>query len=193
MDERAKILVVDDDTEFTGDLQAALEAKPYEVAVAAYMGEAQKIFLRVGADLVILGRIMPRGDEFQLYQWLKQNTGSRRLPLIVIDHPVEKQLTRGWEEGRLWHDAENYFCQPIEAAALVPMIDKLLDRATGRIKVLVADDHTLVRQAIHAAINLQRDMLVVGEATDGMEAVERRPGSLPSWCLPCHSQEECWC
>jgi DNA-binding NarL/FixJ family response regulator len=40
------------------------------------------------------------------------------------------------------------------------------------IKILIVDDHTLVRKGIAGEINAQPDMEVVGEATDGQEAVE---------------------
>ncbi len=40
------------------------------------------------------------------------------------------------------------------------------------IKVLVVDDHPIVRRGLTLEINLDRDMLVVGEAKDGFEAVE---------------------
>ena len=42
----------------------------------------------------------------------------------------------------------------------------------GAIKVLVVDDHPIVRRGLTTEINLDRGMLVVGEATDGQEAVE---------------------
>ncbi|MFW6150526.1 MAG: response regulator [Chloroflexota bacterium] len=39
-------------------------------------------------------------------------------------------------------------------------------------RVLIADDHTLLREALHRAIGAEADMEVVAEATDGVEAVE---------------------
>jgi DNA-binding NarL/FixJ family response regulator len=41
------------------------------------------------------------------------------------------------------------------------------------IRVLVVDDHALVRQGVAAVVDRERDMLVVGEAGTGEEAVER--------------------
>lgn len=39
------------------------------------------------------------------------------------------------------------------------------------IKILVVDDHPIVRRGLITEINLDREMLVVGEAVDGLEAV----------------------
>ncbi|GIM47900.1 DNA-binding response regulator [Collibacillus ludicampi] len=41
------------------------------------------------------------------------------------------------------------------------------------IRVLIADDHAIVRSGLSMLINAQSDMEVVGAATDGREAVER--------------------
>lgn len=43
--------------------------------------------------------------------------------------------------------------------------------ATPRIRVLIADDHALVRRGLAAIINMEDDAMVVGEAGDGEEAV----------------------
>lgn len=44
--------------------------------------------------------------------------------------------------------------------------------AEQKIKVLLADDQTMIRQGFGYVIGLQTDMLLVGEASDGQEAVE---------------------
>lgn len=41
-----------------------------------------------------------------------------------------------------------------------------------KIRILIADDHVLVREGIRALLNLCDDLEVVGEASDGKEAVE---------------------
>lgn len=40
-------------------------------------------------------------------------------------------------------------------------------------RVLIADDHAVVRQGLKTFLNTQEDIEVVGEAADGLEAVER--------------------
>ena len=125
-------------------------------------------------DIVILGTIMPRGDAFQFHQWLKHTPRFSNVPIMVVNAPPDKQLTRGWrrEEG-LECEAEAFLAKPIEPEKLLPLIEKLLDKATRRIKVLVADDHAMVRDGIRAVIDLQKDMQVVGEAVNGREALEK--------------------
>lgn len=44
--------------------------------------------------------------------------------------------------------------------------------STEKIKVLLADDHTIVREGTCDMVRRQPDMEVVGEASDGVEAVE---------------------
>ena len=41
-----------------------------------------------------------------------------------------------------------------------------------KIRILIVDDHAVVRQGLRTFIDLQEDMIVVGEGTDGIEAVE---------------------
>ncbi len=43
----------------------------------------------------------------------------------------------------------------------------------SRIRVLVVDDHTIVREGIRALLARQRDIEVVGEASDGQQAVDQ--------------------
>lgn len=42
----------------------------------------------------------------------------------------------------------------------------------GRINVVLADDHSIVRQGLRAILEAEGDITVIGEASDGLEAVE---------------------
>src|SRR4051812_49070673 len=44
--------------------------------------------------------------------------------------------------------------------------------ATRKIRLLIVDDHFMVRIGLASALNLERDMEVVGEAVNGRAAVE---------------------
>ena len=43
---------------------------------------------------------------------------------------------------------------------------------TERIRILVVDDHHVVRQGLVALLNIMPSIEVVGEAEDGLEAIE---------------------
>jgi NarL family two-component system response regulator LiaR len=44
--------------------------------------------------------------------------------------------------------------------------------AAGKIKVLIVDDHAVVRQGLRTFLELQTDIEIVGEAANGLEAIE---------------------
>lgn len=44
--------------------------------------------------------------------------------------------------------------------------------ASDRIRILIADDHALMRVGIRSMLEMQRDMTVVGEAEDGQSAID---------------------
>ncbi len=174
MGSNPKILIVDDEPDFTTALKATLEAKTYQVVTATSKVQALEMVRPERPDLVILGTMMPRGDAFLLHQWLRQTLQFRELPLMVIDAPPEKRLIKGWrsDEGAQM-EADDYLTKPIEPASLLPLIEKVLDKTARRIRVLVADDHAMVREGIRAVLSLQKDMQVIGEAADGRDALEK--------------------
>ncbi len=51
------------------------------------------------------------------------------------------------------------------------------------IRILIADDHTLIREGLKALINGKTDMTVIGEAADGLEAVDRAAALRPDVTL----------
>ena len=40
------------------------------------------------------------------------------------------------------------------------------------IRILIADDHAVVRRGLRSLIQTEKDLLVIGEASNGIEAVE---------------------
>lgn len=52
-----------------------------------------------------------------------------------------------------------------------------------RIKVLIADDHRVVREGLAAILKTKENIVVVGEAQDGHEAVEKARSLLPDVIL----------
>ena len=174
MKETPRILIVDDEIEFVRALQAALEAASCAVVTASNRKQAEMQVRSHEPDVIVLGPIPPRGDAFLFHQWLKQTLGFSHVSLMVINAPPEKQFMRGWrlDEG-LQLDAEDFLCKPVDPIALVPRIQNLLAGGEARkIRVLIVDDHAVVRDGIRAVLALQKDMHVLGEAADGKTAVE---------------------
>jgi len=174
MEKNPRILIVDDDPDFTEALKATLENESYSVFTASDRRQAEEMIRSQEPNMIVLGTIMPRGDAFLFHKWLKQTLGFSNLPIMVINAPPEKQVIKGWrmDEG-MQCDAEDFLARPVEPVALIPRIQKLLDRATKRVRVLIVDDHAVVRDGIRAVLTLQRDMQIVGEAVNGKEAVEK--------------------
>lgn len=53
----------------------------------------------------------------------------------------------------------------------------------GRIKVMIVDDHPVFRQGLWNVLAAHEDLCIVGEATDGPEAIERAQELLPDVVL----------
>ena len=48
-----------------------------------------------------------------------------------------------------------------------------------KIRIIVADDHAILRDGIRALLDLQEDIEIIGEASDGKEAVEKALDLVP--------------
>jgi len=174
MEKKGKVMVVDDEPEFLLALQRALEAESLDVTTAKTRGEAEERIIKGEPDIVILGTLTPGREAGSFHRWMKQNAITKDVPIVVIDAPLEKRLISGWsfDEGAQM-DAVEYLTKPVEPGSLVSLIQTLLGAVTKRIKVLIVDDHTVVRDGIRALLTLQKDISVVGEAVNGKEAVEK--------------------
>jgi DNA-binding NarL/FixJ family response regulator len=181
METNIKVLLVDDEPDFVAGVQSELQAKGWQVLTADNKSQGEEVARHEKPDLVILGTIVPRGDAFRLHQWLKQSPDFKEVPLIVVDAPPEKRLVKGWrtDEG-LKLEAEQYLTKPVESASILDWASKFLDKTLRKIKVLVVDDHAVVREGICALLKLQKDMEVVGEAIDGRDAIEKVQHLIPN-------------
>ncbi len=51
----------------------------------------------------------------------------------------------------------------------------------NQIRILLADDHTVVRSGLSAVLAMQDDFKIVGEAGDGEEALRLCESLSPTW------------
>jgi len=181
---KERILIIDDELDFVEACRRTLRAKFYQITAASSKEQAQNLMGAAEPDLVILGTLAPAGQAFSMYQWLVQHPRYKDIPLLVIDARYEERPIRGWRrfEG-VQVDGDEYLSKPIEPASLVPRIQSLLEVMSKKIRVLVADDHTMVRTGICSVLALQKDMEVVGEAVNGQEAFDKVLRILPHVAL----------
>ena len=178
-----KILIIDDEPDFVQALRMTLEARSYEVVTAASKAQGQE-GMREEPDVVVLGTITPAGQAFSLHNWLRQHPRYKDVPLMVVDARPEERLIKGWRkfEG-MQLESDDYVAKPIEPISLMFRIQRMLEEVTRRIRVLVADDHTMVMDGICAVLMLQRDLDIVGEAVNGKEALDKVLRLLPDVAL----------
>lgn len=50
----------------------------------------------------------------------------------------------------------------------------------GKIRILLVDDHAVVREGLRGLLEQQSDMTVVGEAEDGVAEIQRVVGTCPT-------------
>lgn len=168
------IMIVDNEPEFSATMGHTLRSHGYKVKSTSCCTEARESLSSEAPDLVILGTVSPRGEAFALHQWIRANSQLEAVPVMVIDVPAEKQLVAGWQKHEgIRLETEDYLAKPIVPDALLPRVAKLVDRAATRVRVLIVDDHALIREGISALLALQRDMQVVGFAENGREALAR--------------------
>jgi DNA-binding NarL/FixJ family response regulator len=180
-----KILIVDDEPDFVEALRRTLEAKSYQVMSASNTALAQDM-MKTAPDLIVLGTLTPAGQAFSLYKWLGEHPKHKDIPLLVIDARYEERSIKGWRrfEGVQLDELDEYVSKPIEPGFLLPQIQSLLEAAARRIiRILVIDDHTMVRAGICSVLALQKDMEVVGEAVNGQEAFDKALRLLPNVAL----------
>lgn len=184
MKNKKNILLVDDEFDFCKTVCECLEEKNCRVIRVSSKESAYETALSENLSLVVLGNILPRGAAFKLHCWLKTNPHTQEVPQVVLDAPPEEHLRRGWrrDEG-MRIDAAEYFCKPIKPEVLAHEAWKLLGVEEEEIKVLIADDHAMVREGIRTLLNLQKDIYIVGEATNGVEAVDKALDLVPDVVL----------
>src|SRR5271170_416648 len=120
---REKVLVVDDDSKHRELMREFLEAKGYEVALAANGEQALELADGTGLDLVLLDLSLPRANSLDVLKHLRGDHSSADLPVIMVSGEndggrVVEALTLG---------ANDYISKPIE-----------LGMAIGRIRTQLA-------------------------------------------------------
>jgi signal transduction histidine kinase/DNA-binding response OmpR family regulator len=168
-----RILLIDDDPAFVQLLAAYLERAGFAVATATTADQGQRLARERRPDLIVLDRLLPDRDGFDLLTELKGDPAIASTPVLVVSIRREKAL--GLALG-----ASGYLVKPIDPEQLRTVVQRLL-RATAApaAEILVVDDdpdvlRVLVQHLGAAGFRCRG----VGGGREALEAIEREPPAL---------------
>ena len=170
-----RILVVDDDLGFVDMIGGFLQREGFTVEVAATAQEGFDRILRVQPDLVLLDRLLPDADGFDLLSRLKEDARTRGIPVLVVSIRKEKAL--GLRLG-----ASGYLTKPVDPGRVRAAIDEILGgHASMSPSVLVVEDQEPTRRLI--VQRLQAAGMRTCEAADGEGALRAIATEKPALVL----------
>ena len=181
---KSTVLLIEEDPNYCASLQRILEENNCRVIFVHDMEEACDMAISKDLDLVILGYISPGNKVYELYRWFRKCSFLQDTPLIILEASKEKLEHEGWDKDKsMMIDAEEVLNKSATPERLIDKLNTLLGAQTEKIKVLIADDHAMVREGIKNLLNLQEDISIVGEAINGKEALEKALEFLPDVVL----------
>ena len=121
--EQERLIVVADDSisvrKFVGRM---LEKNGYRVKLAADGLEAAELVAQHGCHLVITDLEMPRMTGYELMVQLRQNPGTRRIPVMVVTSRAgAKHKDRAMKEG-----ASAFLTKPVQEDQLIAAVEQLM-------------------------------------------------------------------
>jgi two-component system alkaline phosphatase synthesis response regulator PhoP len=125
--EKKKILLVDDDADFTEAVKLLLESRSYEVTAANDGKEGLKKVQTEEPDLIILDVMMPEMDGYQVCARLKADPKYRQIPILLLTAVGEAITTTTYtKEMGMKIEADDYIPKPVEPIEIVERVEKLL-------------------------------------------------------------------
>ncbi len=120
-----RIVVVDDDVAFARGLADHLETAGYAVRIAGSFQSADRVVRELRPRLVVLDRLLPDGDGFDLIERWRKTHAAEELAIIVVSVRQEEALAR-----RL--GASGCLAKPVEPAAVAAEIERVLATVASR-------------------------------------------------------------
>ena len=116
-----KILIVEDDRELNQGISYALGQGGY-LAIPAYsIQEAQELYTKEGADLVLLDVNLPDGEGFEFCRFLR---GKSETPVMFLTaRDLEEDVLKGYELG-----ADDYISKPFSLREVIARVKAVLRR-----------------------------------------------------------------
>jgi len=127
---KAKILIVDDDTDFVESTKTILESKPYDVVVAYQGEEGLKKAKEENPDLILLDVIMPVKDGFTAAEQIKKDPELRKIPILMLTAFSSKRQGSSIPVSRGYAlEAEGYIEKPVTPENLLAAVEESLKKA----------------------------------------------------------------
>ena len=123
-----KILIADDSTTVRRLVSARLVADGHTVVEAEDGEEAVELAARERPDLVVLDKMMPKLDGFEVLRRLRESTETRGVPIIMLtDRAGEDDVLAALGLG-----VEDYMPKPFSPLELSARVKRALERSSGR-------------------------------------------------------------
>jgi two-component system alkaline phosphatase synthesis response regulator PhoP len=120
-----KILVAEDSTTVRGLVSARLSADGYDVVEAEDGEEAVALARSQAPDLIVLDKMMPKLDGFEVVRRLREDPATAGIPIIMLtDRAGEEDVLQGLDLG-----VEDYMPKPFSPLELSARIKRALQRA----------------------------------------------------------------
>lgn len=122
-----KVLVAEDSPTVRRLVCTRLSADGYEVVEALDGEQALELALRERPDALVLDKVMPKLDGFEVVRRLRENEETRELPIVMLtEHASEDDVLGGLSLG-----VEEYMPKPFSPRELSLRLSRILAR-TGR-------------------------------------------------------------
>jgi DNA-binding response OmpR family regulator len=120
-----KVLIAEDSPTIRRLVAARLAADGYEVLEAADGAEAVEMALRERPDLLVLDKVMPKLDGFEVVRTVREDPRTRSAPIVMLtERTNEEDVLGGLDLG-----VEEYMPKPFNPHELSARIRRLLARA----------------------------------------------------------------
>jgi DNA-binding response OmpR family regulator len=116
------ILIVDDELTTVQLVKMVLKKQGYRVVTAANGPEALRIADDLLPDLMLLDIVLPGMDGFQVCQYIRKNTRTAKIPIIMfsgLDRPADQR--NAFDAG-----SDDYLTKPVKMADLLEKIRSIL-------------------------------------------------------------------
>ena len=121
-----RILVAEDSSTVRAVVTARLVADGYDVIEAADGEEALHLARTERPDLIVLDKVMPKLDGFEVVRLLREQDETRSLPIVMLtERAGEEDVLGGLDLG-----VEEYMSKPFSPHELSRRVQRVLERVT---------------------------------------------------------------